>query len=480
MDREIDPAVVKAPCGALRGEIVDGARVFRGVPFAEPPVGPLRFRPPSKLRPWTGERDATKYGPAAMQEGNGVHSEDCLYLNIAAPQGKGPFPVYVWIHGGGFTGGDAGDPMGMSMTEDGIICVTVAYRLGVFGFLDVASLLGADYAGSANNGVRDVIAALEWVHENIVAFGGDPKRVTICGESAGGKMTGILMGTPSARPYWHQAISQSGGAERVWPSSTAAGIVSDGFGKTWKDMGNADVGSLLTAPAGSIIDAQHRFTAEWPKHYPLRPVVDGDLLHRLPVETIAGGSTRGKRLLIGANNDESALFIGTHPSKDPGPSDLGNVTSDKFGEVLSHYKDVYPDMTDEQRRIRALSAEEYGIPSARLVDAHAKHGDAWLYRLDFFETSGDMKGFAFHSLDVGLSWNHPNAHVENAADAAALAAKMHGAWCAFIKGETPGAPGLPAWPKYNSVDRATMVFDVDSHIEIKPHEAEFRLWDGVL
>jgi para-nitrobenzyl esterase len=147
------------------------------------------------------------------------HSEDCLCLNLWAPESRGPHPVFVWIHGGGFTGGHAFEPTydGTEFAREGIVLITVGYRLGVFGFLDLESVLGATYAGSANNGLRDLIAALAWVRENVADFGGDPGRVTIGGESAGAKLTDILMGTPSASTLFHQMISESGGAERVWP-----------------------------------------------------------------------------------------------------------------------------------------------------------------------------------------------------------------------------------------------------------------------
>ncbi|HUX27725.1 MAG TPA: carboxylesterase family protein, partial [Terracidiphilus sp.] len=249
------PVTVRTPSGSLRGERSGEVNVFRGVPFAEPPVGSLRFRAPVNTKPWTGVRDATRFAASAMQAGEPgvVHSEDCLYLNIWAPEGKGPFPVYVWIHGGGFTGGRAFDPMfdGTALAQEGIICVTVAYRLGVFGFLEMEPLLGARYAGSANNALRDLITALGWVQENIASFGGDPSRVTIGGESAGAKLTDILMGVPSAQPLFHQMISESGGAERVWarPDSSE---VARGFGEEWKSRSGMNIPSLLTAPAGSL------------------------------------------------------------------------------------------------------------------------------------------------------------------------------------------------------------------------------------
>jgi para-nitrobenzyl esterase len=478
------PSLVHTANGVLRGETDQDVRVFRGVPFAEPPVGSLRFRPPVKAKSWEGERDATSFAAAAMQPTapQVPQSEDCLYLNVWAPAGKGPFPVYVWIHGGGFTGGHAFEPVydGTSLAREGIVCITVAYRLGVFGFLDMEPLLGPEYAGTGDNALRDLILSLEWVQENVAAFGGDPARVTIGGESAGAKLTDILMGTPSAQPLFHQMISESGGAERVWPQPTAAAIAS-GYGKQWRDASAQPLSSLLTAPAASLIDAQRTFVKQWPQHFPLRPEINASLLPQLPVKTIASGSTHGKRLLIGTNRDESALFVGPKPPTDATAAELGNLPLAGFNEIYLRYKDVYPQMTAQQRLIRALTAEEYWIPSIRVVDAHMKGGgEAWMYRLDFAETSGRLRGFAYHSLDVGLVWDKPHAKVENASAEAALALQMHLAWSAFIRGETPAAQGLPAWPGYSSDTRPTMIFDVKSRLEERPQEAELRLWDDRL
>jgi para-nitrobenzyl esterase len=478
------PAVVKTPSGTLRGVQSDGVQQFRGVPFAEPPVGPLRFKPPVKIKPWTGERDATKFGPSPMQPGEmGMqHSEDCLYLNIWTPAGKGPFPVYVWIHGGGFTGGHAFESMydGAEITREGVLCISVAYRLGVFGFLDYEPLLGAEYAGSANNALRDLMASLEWIKENIAAFGGDPSRVTIGGESAGAKLTDILMGVPAAKPLFQQMISESGGAERVWTRAQSK-TVAHGFGDEWHTVTGKDPSAILDASADDLIKTQRQFIAAWPQHFPLRCQIDGGLIPLRPVETIAAGSSRGKRLLIGTNRDESALFIGPHPQKDPIAADLGNLQEADFSPVFKKYRSVYPQMTDEQLRVRAVTAEEYWIPTTRVADAHVKGGGtAFMYRLDFSETSGLLRGLAFHSLDVRLVWNRPSALAENAVAEADLAHQMHQAWIAFVHGEAPSAPSVPQWPEYNSSARPTMVFDTQNHVEQKPQEAELRLWDGLI
>src|SRR5271163_4348013 len=251
------PAIAHTSSGTLLGESTGGVRIFRGVPFAEPPIGPLRFRPTVKIKPWSGERDATRFAASAMQWHEGIapaevpfsHSEDCLYLNIWAPEGKGPFPVFVWIHGGGYISGHAFGPVhnGSEFARQGIITVTLPYRLGVLGFLDLGPLLGSEYDGSANNALRDLMTALEWIQRNISAFGGDPDRVTIGGESAGAKLTDILMGVPSAQQLFHQMISESGGAERVW-SKVSSAAVSKGYGELWRKQSGQDLASLKTAP----------------------------------------------------------------------------------------------------------------------------------------------------------------------------------------------------------------------------------------
>jgi para-nitrobenzyl esterase len=474
--------VVRTPLGSLRGEVVEGVRVFRGVPFAAPPVGALRFRPPVKMRAWEGVREATKFSAAAMQDGDKdvAQSEDCLYLNVWTPEGaneRAALPVFVWIHGGGFTGGEAFARIfdGMEFAQAGMVVVTVAYRLGVLGFLEMGPLLGEEYAGSANNGLRDLICALRWVQENIAAFGGDARRVTVGGESAGAKLTDVLMGVPEARGLFAQMISESGGAERVWPKSNAD-AVAKGFGEAW----GKDVAALKTAPADALIAAQVSFLAAWPQHFPLRMEVEWLLLPRLPVETIAAGATKGTRLLLGTNREESALFIGPHP-KSVTAAELGNVPLARFDAVFARYRAVYPEMSEEQLRVRAVTAEEYWVPSVRVADAQVKGGGtAWMYRLDFAPESGRLKGEAYHSEDLAFVWDKPNEAIANAAAETALAKQIHAAWVAFIKGETPGAEGLPAWPAYTIAARETMVFNTVSRVEEKPQEAELRLWDGVL
>jgi len=274
-------------------------------------------------------------------------------------------------------------------------------------------------------------------------------------------------------------ISQSGGAERVWSQADAA-IVARGFGDLWKSQTSKDLPSLKTAPPDLLIATQHDFMGQWPQHFPLRCEVDGHLLPQRPVNTIAAGSTRGKRLLIGTNRDESALFLGPHPTG-PAPKDLGNMSLASFEPVMARYKEIYPEMQDFEIRIHAVTAEEYWIPSVRVADAHVQGGgSAWMYRLDFTESSGRLSGFAYHALDIPLLWQHPHPNAANAGHEAELGRQVHLAWAAFIRGEAPAAPGLPVWPPYSTATRSTMILDRTSRVEQRPNEAELRLWDGML
>lgn len=476
---------VHTPLGNLRGTVENNVRVFRGVPFAEPPAGERRFRAPVPKQAWTGVRDATQFAAEAWQTMTPAinKSEDCLYLNVWTPvRVEKPLPVFVYIHGGGFTGGRSFEPLtnGEAFARDGVVCVTVAYRLGVFGFLDVSPLLGPTYGSAANNGVRDLVTALRWVQRNISAFGGDPSHVTIGGQSAGAKLSDILLGVPSAKPLFHQVISESGGAERVQTSADAA-LVAQGFLKTWQQTGGGDAHSLLTADPAKLIAAQQQFIEVWPQHFPLRCEVDGTLIPEKPIDSIRTGSSKGKRLLMGTNRDESASFVGPHPSKDAIAADLGNVSVERFAPIYAQYEKIYPDWSKEQRRIRSLTAEEYWVPSMRVAEAHAINGgEIYVYRTDFTETSGRLKGYAYHGIEMDAVWGTWRKDVDNAAAEQTLSKEVHTAWVHFIKGDAPFAEGLPNWPMWTAANRETMLLSDNSKVEAKPQEAELRLWDGVL
>lgn len=466
---------VKTKLGTLAGEETNGIRRFLGIPFAQPPVGPLRFRATQPAKPWSGVRDATRFAASAMQPGHPNQSEDCLYLNIYAPSKiDKPLPVFVWIHGGGFTGGSPVDVDGTVFARDGVIMVTVPYRLGIFGFLDWSPLLGADYADSANNGLRDLVMALRWVHENIAAFGGDPTRVTIGGQSAGAKLTAFLMAVEEARPYFSAAISESGGGERILDTA-GAHRVTEALAAQLTDRSRD---AILALPPQQLIALQQRMIEASPGNFPLRVQSGGQLLPHRAIPAIAAGSARSKRLLIGTCRDENAFYLGDHAGERITQKRLGNATEAQFHAVLANYAAVYPQMSVADRNVRALTAEEYWVPSIRVAEAHKKGGGGatYFYRLDETAATGPHKGTSYHAYDLGYVFEHLATGEPPAAQT--LSKEIHAAWVSFIKGNAPAASGLPTWPQWDAKQRTTMLFNATSQIQQQPAEAELRLWDG--
>ena len=479
-----DSIVIATSSGDLRGERVGEVGIFRGIPFAAAPVGELRFRAPQPPAARAGISDATRFAPAAPQPGESsvAQSEDCLYLNVWAPQPtRAQSPVLVWLHGGGFTGGRASDPTfdGTKFANAGIVCVTVAYRLGIFGFLDMEPLLGAAYAGSANNALQDIVTALTWVRSNIAAFGGDPQRVTLAGESAGAKLTDLLLAAPSAQALFQQAISESGGAERIWAKPKALDTAR-GFASAWTAQTGLAPAAVLHADASQLIQVQDRFQRDWPTHFPMRPELDGVFFPAMPLAAISKGLVAGKRLLIGTNHDESAFFIGPDPIKDPAARDLGNLTVDQFRPIEEAYAKLYPGMPMSLRRIRSLTAEEYLVPSVRVAEACTQgRGTAYAYRFDF-SGDGRFRGLAYHSYDLRFVWEHLGESGNVSAASRKMADTMHEAWVSFIHGNAPQAQALPTWPVYTLRDQQTMILDVQSRVQLHADQAELNLWRGVM
>ena len=238
---------------------------------------------------------------------------------------------------------------------------------------------------------------------------------------------------------------------------------------------------LRTAPAAALIDTQETLIATSSLHFPFREQIGGALLPSRPVDMIAAGSSRGKRLLIGSNRDESALFLGPHPKPPLKPSDLGNLPLNLAENVLKQYASVYPNMPLSQQEIRAVTAEEYWIPTVRIAESHvANKADTWMYRLDFASYGGRMEGEAYHSEDLGFVWDKLSPAERQDEQAKALAAQMHTAWIAFIQGKTPAAASLPAWPQFDLKKRSTMILDRVSRVEDDPNAAERALWTDLM
>lgn len=446
-----DAPTVEVVQGTLVGTRENGLRVFRGVPFAQPPVGPLRFRAPLSAAPWVGKRDATKNAPKAPQ-GKDEGDEDCLYLNVWAPAEKGSYPVLIWIHGGGNVGGGTAGQSGAAFARDGIVTVIVPYRLGVFGFLELGDLLGPDYKGSGDNGIRDLQAVLQWAQVNIEAFGGDPKRVTIAGQSAGGKDVGALMAAPSARGLFSRAVMQSGGGQAVHTHASAQVI------EAIVGQNKSDIQRLPYMSVPELLAIGHRIEEQYQGMWPFRVYVGGSFLPKRPVDLVTGSVP----LLVGTCRDESIAFMNPADAGKPiRAKELTNAPISRISPVEAAYLKAFPTMSEHDRRVRLITAEEYWVPSIRFAEAHARRkGETWMYRFDHAGASG----FAAHGAEMEYVWNHrPGWNV-------------HETWVAFIKGSAP------AWPKYGPGHRSTLIYGQGGSESVvsDPSSNERRLWDTVL
>lgn len=499
-----DDALVRIRAGTVRGTAHRGVRSFLGIPYGHVPG---RFRQASAAAPWAGVRDAVRFGAVALQRLAGAaepipSSEQCLSLNVWSPVPAiqpglatgALLPVMVWVHGGANVSGASLQPIydGQHFARSGVVCVTLNYRLGVFGFLELGDVLGASYRGSGNNALRDQLLALRWVRDNIAAFGGDPQRVTIAGQSAGAKDVAALVASPAARGLFHRFILESGGGRTVVSTEQAHEVA-------WRyvellGLSRRRASGLLELDTERLIEAQHALMIDPSYGYPLRPVVDGRLLPAMPETAIALGGAAHIPLLLGTNRDESRLTLTKEAASRPlAGHDLSNMDPETFERMLMRYDasagmpprdDVSmtaPDLAEI--RWRALTAEEYWIPSVRVAEAQSGAGGAvWMYRFDKAASSGPFEGRAAHVSELPYVWNNPDdpelAPLIAGFDAA-LAARMHAAWVAFIAGDAPAAEGLPEWPSYDGQTRTTMILDTRSRLENDPARAERQLWSSL-
>lgn len=486
----VDPVEVVTTAGTLSGEVCGDLNVFRGVPFAAPPVGALRFKKAHPVEPWQGVRAATEFGPSPMQPPGplaaGRVSEDCLYLNIWAPVGDGPHPVFVWIFGGGEIKGSPSDPLydGSLLAARGIVVVNLSYRLGSLGFLKVDHLLGSDYAGAENNALLDIAAALDWVQTEIAAFGGDPRRVTIAGESAGAKNTCSMLGLGAARGKFHAAIVQSVRYESTFTPAQAEGNTATMLAALDIDPGRAE--DLLTVDAADLIAAEKALTTPdipflW------RPVIDGDVFERSGLDAIREGRTKDIRLLMGHNLHEYDLFaIGAPLTADPTAGQLTNVDAEDLADQInSTYRLHFPELSDAERRLRLVTTHEWWIPTLRMVEAQDHiGGDVWMYRFDWAPTNGKLPVRACHMMELPFVFGTYDSSVEgkylsgDSADRPALSEAIGDAWAAFISGRAPGEGLGIDWPRYSAEHRAVMVLNTAPELRIDPESDERQLWHG--
>ena len=503
----IDNRVVETTYGPVRGIAPgltgDRTRAWKGIRYAAPPVGGLRFRVPEPPQRWTEVADATRFGPVCPQPSfanfridlGAAPSEDCLRLNVWAPADAEPGdrkPVMVWLHGGAYILGSSSQPLydGRRLAGSGVVVVTVNYRLGALGFLDLSSFNTARRRFDSNIGLRDVLAALGWVRDNIAAFGGDPGNVTLFGESAGAGIVTTLLAVPAAEGLFARAIAQSSPATSVYDQDRARHVamrVLDTLG-----IDPSDAHRAHDVPAAALVAASNDVFNEVPARNPGRlafvPIVDGILLDDYPVKTAQEGRSNPVPLIIGTNKHEAALFRLMR-------SPLVPLTSHAFASMFNQIAAEQPDVqlpTEEQiasvysrRRPKAkmLSiATDVGfrLPAVWLAEGHSRVAPVYIYRFDYSTPLLKLLLIgAAHATELPFVWGNlgapkdPTLKLGGAKTAKAVSGRMRTRWINFATHSEPaGAPGEPEWLPYRDDDRACLIIDkrdavahdVDAHI----------------
>jgi para-nitrobenzyl esterase len=495
--------VVQTAQGAVRGGLRGGVALWRGIPYADSPAGAWRFRPPRPPRPWSGVRDATRFGPVApqsrdprvaMMSGIGEKAamdEDCLSLNIYSPAADGgKRPVAVWLHGGAFVMGAGSIPLydGTSFAaRHDMVVVTVNYRIGLLGFLYLGDIAGDDYA-AGNCALLDQIAALSWVRENIAAFGGDASSITVMGQSAGAISIATLLAMPAARGLFERAIVQSGASGLIPPTRAQATELT-----RWvlADLGidEARAAEALTAlPVERLLAAQDQVSVRLGVGS-FTPFVDGITVPGRPIDIVRACAGAAVPLLCGTTRDEWTLFdvfVGPQVSAIVKRQLEDALGAEAVGAIHAGYVDTDPDRSPERAWVDMLGDVAFWIPMIRLAEAQAACGaSVWMYRFDWASPAAGGRLGAAHALDLPFVWNtvsHPTAQFllgGDSEEARALATAMHDTWAAFIRTGDPngaGEAGLPAWPTYDRDRRATLLFDRASRVVADPGGARRSLW----
>lgn len=490
---------IETECGAVRGIVDDGVRTWRGIPYAAPPVGALRFCAPQPPLRWQGIREASDFGPIPMQQrgfepigGAGKAtpiSEDCLSLNISAPlmSGAGLRPVVVWIYGGGFSVGGTRAPLyrGDRLVQSGdVIYVSFNYRVGVFGFSDFTAWSTPENPIDSNLGLRDQVAALAWIKRNIAAFGGDPERVTIVGQSAGGMSVASLMCIPSAAGLFHRAVAQSPNAgsafgperHRVWASQLIELLGIDPNDKATVSR------SLKNLPAETLCETSSRFFYDTapdtiPGMLPTSPVVDGDFLPLAPVEAFRKGRAHRVPLLIGTASREGAILnkvltvIATRPNR------LEAMFKQHGPAVRERVARVYRGYPSKRAAIDVGGDFTFWQPSVLIAEGHSEFAPCWAYRFDYATVLTRLLfREATHGLDLPMLFGTTGEGDLGKLDlfskkaSREMSRRFQGAFLDFARG------GRPNWSPYDVENRRTRIFDHTDREESDPRRDRRRAW----
>ena len=472
-----DAPVVEAPAGSVRGEALDGVAAFRGIPYAEAPTGRMRWRAPAAAAGWDGVRDATEFGPACHQPPSRPGSiyapaetprmsEDCLSLNVWTPENAENAPVFVWIHGGSLTGGTGSEVMydGARMAAEGVVVVTINYRLGVLGYLAHPDLSAESPDGvSGNYGLLDQIEALRWVHRNIAAFGGDPDNVTIAGESAGALSVMYLMAAPQAHGLFHKAVAQSAYMistpaldETVHgtPSAEDAGVA---LSRQLEVRGLARL-RAMDPQALTIGAAMSGFL-------PLGNV-DGHVLPAQPVEAFERGDTASVPILAGFNEGEIRSLRFLLPPQPASAEAYEAAIRAAYGDLAGDMLARYPSGNLDEAMLATTRDAMYGWTAERLVRSQTAQGQpSFLYYFNHSYPAADEAGLhAFHAAEIPYVFGGgdrtpphwpaiPETDVESG-----LSDAMLSYWVSFARDGVPSAEGQPEWRAYGD-HRSYMAFD---------------------
>lgn len=483
------PALIES--GAVEGSVQDGLAVYLGIPFAAPPVGDLRWREPQRVARWEGTRRATSFAPACMQTGVSmpgekppVTSEDCLYLNVWTPAHAASerLPVLVWIHGGGYVNGSASMPLywGDRLAKRGVVVVTIAYRLGPLGFLAHSDLTAESARRSSGNyGLLDQIAALEWIRRNIAAFGGDPQRVTIAGQSSGAMSVSMLMASPRARGLFHRAIGQSGGLFeplQIAPSYLLANAERDG--KAYVSSVGADsIAALRKLPAADLLGGKAGSVSH--------PVIEPSVLPVAPYDAFSSRIHSDVPVLIGFNAEEARAFVDVSSVK---AASFATDIERRFGALPPPLIGAYPHQTAAQARQARLDLERdlrFGWDMWAWARLQVQPGRSRVYFYYFkqqppFPQGSVHEGWgASHFAELWYMFDHldQDAWRWSATDRQ-LARQMSGYWTNFAKNGDPNGEGLPRWPAFDG--DATVLHLGDSVVVGRlPNQDSLQVFDAV-
>lgn len=502
--------VVETGAGRIRGSAQNGYVVFRGVPYAAPPLGAKRFLPPSAPEPWSGVRDALHSGPAPPQmslpgfnwinAAAGNTDEDCLYLNVWTPAVDGARrPVMLWLHGGAFMVGAGSTPLydGAALARRGdVVVVTINYRLGAIGFSHLGAVFPEELPESGNLGILDQLAALEWVQGNIDRFGGDPNNVTVFGQSAGGMSVGALFGAPRARGLFHRAICMSGAADHVI-SRSRAHLVAEKF---LYELGGPSPSPTVLGriPIERILQAQMKTMRSLVDARTLMcflPCADGRVITQPPLEAVSAGAAADIPILTGSTLEEWKLFA-------PVDSGLGSFSEEdlvtRFSGVLGdmpsapnaqdavvQYRRALGDRKESSRERWVWnafqSARVFHQPSVRLAEAqHRGGGRAYNYLVTWQAPAARRIIGACHAIDIPFVFGttrHPfvQPFTGISRHARRLSRRMMDAWTGFARSGEPGHAKLPPWPAYTPERRMTMKLGRPCELAEAPFEAERQL-----